>query len=130
MAESVVIFNPDLYQDIEYIQKNTLQLYSKNRFLAAQYLVLFENDLWLKLAVHQNEMAKLIESRLLTLGFNVTQKVESNHLIVEVRAELVRGLEDAEFCYIWPGDVSQIRLVTSFDTNEEDIDNLISFLQS
>ena len=129
LAESVVIFNPDLYQDAEYIQKNTLQLYSKNRFLACQYVALFENELWRDLAKHQNQIAKTIESKLLGLGFKTTQKVESNHLFVEVKPELANKLENAGLCYIWPGEGSQVRLVTSFDSNEDDIEALISNLK-
>jgi threonine aldolase len=129
MAEAVVIFNPELTKDIDYIQKNTLQLYSKNRFMAAQYLALFQDNLWLDIAQQQNSIAKKLEDQLSKLGYETTQKVESNHLFVNIPKELAQKLQAANWCYIWPDKgTSQIRLVTSFDSTQEDIESFIGLL--
>jgi threonine aldolase len=129
IAESVVVFNPKLAKDIEYLQKNTLQLFSKNRFLAAQYLALFKDDLWLQIATHQNKLAMILESRLAEVGFETTQKVQSNHVFVKLPLDMAEKLQAAGWCYVWPDkEVSQVRLVTSFDSTEEDIESFISIL--
>ena len=46
-TEAVVMFNPALAEDFAYRRKRAGHLWSKQRFLAAQWLALLENDLWL-----------------------------------------------------------------------------------
>ena len=40
-----------------YVRKQVTQLPSKMRFVAAQFLALLDDDLWLELAEHANPMA-------------------------------------------------------------------------
>jgi threonine aldolase len=129
IAESIVIFNPKLAKEVDYMQKNTLQLYSKNRFIACQYLALFQDNLWLEISNHQNKIAKILKSKLVERGYKITQKVESNHLFVKMPMEVAEKLQASNWCYIWPEKtVSQIRLVTSFDSTVEDVDNFMRLL--
>lgn len=131
IAESVVIFNPKLMIDVEYLQKNTLQLYSKNRFMACQYLALFQNNLWLEIANNQNKIAKTLEKELTKKGFEMVQKVESNHLFIKMPTELAQKLQESNWCYIWPDDnISQIRLVINFDNTQKDALELINFIKN
>ena len=60
MAESVVIFNQDFARDFPTLRKQNLLLASKMRFLAAQYVAYFTDDLWLENARHANAMARLL----------------------------------------------------------------------
>ena len=46
MAESVVVFNKDFVRDFVTLRKQNLQLASKMRFLAAQYIAYFKDGLW------------------------------------------------------------------------------------
>lgn len=48
MAESVVVFNKDFVRDFVTLRKQNLQLASKMRFLAAQYIAYFKDGLWLE----------------------------------------------------------------------------------
>ena len=41
-----------------YLRKQVTQLASKMRFVAAQFLALLDDDLWLELAGHANAMAR------------------------------------------------------------------------
>lgn len=43
MAESVVVFNKDFVRDFVTLRKQNLQLASKMRFLAAQYIAYFKD---------------------------------------------------------------------------------------
>jgi threonine aldolase len=56
-AEAVVILAPDLADGFEYLRKQSLQLASKMRFLAAQFEALLAGELWLRSARHANAMA-------------------------------------------------------------------------
>lgn len=82
MGEAVVFFNPALAHDFLYIRKQSMQLFSKSRFIAAQYLAYLEDDLWLENARHANRMAQYLAESLEGLpGVQITQKVESNAVL-------------------------------------------------
>src|SRR5690606_1647285 len=55
-AEAVIILNPELQPDFLFARKQSMQLASKQRFLAAQLLALFDTDLWSRNAAHANAM--------------------------------------------------------------------------
>ncbi len=57
-AEAVVVFDPALAGEMLFLRKQSMQLASKMRYLAAQFLALAENDLWLENARHANAMAQ------------------------------------------------------------------------
>ena len=135
MAESLLVFNPGFFDGLEYVHKNTLQLNSKNRFVASQYLGLFENNaqnkpLWLELAEHENKLAHLIGQELSNLGFKIIQKVESNHIFVEVGEKIAKLLESSGYCYIWTQNPFVVRFVVSFDNTESDVGDLITFIKN
>jgi len=131
LAEAVIIFNPSLKEESDYIQKNTLQLYSKNRFVASQYLALLQDNLWFEIAKHENDLAKSLEQNFLNKGFKINQKVQSNHVFVELDKDLAKKLQHKGWCYIWPDEkLSLIRLVTSFDNTEDDIQDLFYFINN
>ena len=56
-AEAVVALRPELASDMQFLRMQGGQLASKSRFLAAQFIALFEDDLWLRLARNANAMA-------------------------------------------------------------------------
>lgn len=56
-AEAVIFFNPDLAEYANYVHKRSGYLFSKSRFIAAQYDAYLTDGLWLKLAAHANGMA-------------------------------------------------------------------------
>ena len=63
-AEAIVVINPEAVSGIHYLRKMSMQLSSKMRFISAQLLALFDNDLGLRSARHANQMAKLLRSTL------------------------------------------------------------------
>ncbi|XWN34193.1 MAG: beta-eliminating lyase-related protein [Devosia sp.] len=56
-AEVLIFFDMDLREDAAYRQKQAAQLFSKNRFVAAQVAALLEGGHALELASHANAMA-------------------------------------------------------------------------
>ncbi|MEN9894768.1 MAG: Low specificity L-threonine aldolase, partial [Pseudomonadota bacterium] len=76
-AEAIVCFNPEKARDLPYIRKRAAQLFSKSRFVAAQFNAYLEEDLWLDLARHANRMADRLRSAITTspiarLGWETT----------------------------------------------------------
>jgi len=64
-AEALVVFDPSLALEVEFIRKRMGHLFSKSRFISAQFEAYFENQLWLDLARHANaigrELSELVE---------------------------------------------------------------------
>jgi threonine aldolase len=59
-GEAVCFLKPGLSENFKYIRKQGMQLASKMRFISAQYIAYFSNDLWKKCAAHSNSMARLL----------------------------------------------------------------------
>src|ERR1700721_2557758 len=59
-AEAVVFFDPARAKDFERRRKQSGHLWSKLRFVSAQLLAYFKNDLWLDNARHANAMASAL----------------------------------------------------------------------
>src|SRR5262249_42752034 len=63
-SEAVIFFNRELAADFEYRCKQAGQLASKMRFLAAGWVGMLENGVWLKYARQANQCAALLAKRL------------------------------------------------------------------
>lgn len=130
MAEAALFFNPDLFEGLAYLQKSTLQLYSKNRFMAVQFTALFSNDLWKRNASHANAMAKLLAEELGGIkGVRLVVPCQTNQLFVEMPLPWCLALEQKGLCYILSKSPPVIRLVCSFDTSKADIARLLTELE-
>src|SRR5205085_10431765 len=75
-GEAVVMFTPELAVNTPFIRKQQMQLASKMRYISAQFLALFENDLWRHNAAHANGMARRLSDAVADVpGVTITQKV-------------------------------------------------------
>ena len=126
MGESVIVFHPELKKEARFIRKQSAQLASKMRYLSCQFTAYLTNDLWLMNAKHANYMAQLLYDELKALpGIHFTQPVESNQLFLTMPRAAINELQKSYFFYFWNEEANEIRLVTSFDTTEQDIDNFV-----
>lgn len=130
MGEAVLFFDPNLTTLTKYIRKQSMQLYSKMRFVGAQFLAYFENDLWKETATHSNKMAKLLEAEVAKIPqLKLTQKVEANGVFAIVPPEIIKPLQERFFFYMWNESVSEVRWMCSFDTTEEDIFEFVQLIK-
>jgi threonine aldolase len=124
MGESVIAFRPELAANLKYIRKQSAQLFSKMRYVACQFLAYLENDLWADNARHANAMAQLLREGISSAGdFEFTQPTEANIVLVKMPKSLTDRLLENHCFYVWNEAVNEIRLVTSWDTSEKDIEN-------
>ena len=122
MAESVVAFRPELAENLKYLRKQTTQLFSKMRYVAAQFIAYFEDDLLYKNAAHANEMARLLRRKIEEVGpFEFTQKTQANTLLLKMEPQMTEEMLKKHFFYVWDENTHEIRLVTSWDTTEKDV---------
>jgi threonine aldolase len=131
LGEAVLFFNPELTKLTKYIRKQSMQLYSKMRFVSAQFLAYFENDLWKRNATHSNRMAQLLEQEVKKIpAVKLTQEVEANGVFAIVPSEIIPQLQEKYFFYMWDEHRSEVRWMTSFDTQEEDIYQFAALIKS
>lgn len=133
-AEAVIIFNPTLSVDFEFTRKQSLQLISKMRFTAAQFLAYFEDDLWRRNAAHSNSMAQLLSlgAREVT-GVELPNPTQVNSVFAVIPDEWILPLQSVLNFHVWQSDYrsgkSLVRWVCSFDTTPSDVDEFVGKLR-
>jgi threonine aldolase len=128
-GEAVVIFNEELKKrvgEFEFLRKQNLQLLSKLRFVATQYITLFEENLWYENAKNGNNMAKYLEEELLKIGIEVTNEVRGNTVFAILPEKIIEPLQEFCYFYVWDPTKSEVRFVMSFDIVKVDVDNFIA----
>ncbi|MBP6662072.1 MAG: low specificity L-threonine aldolase [Paludibacter sp.] len=130
MGEAVLVFNDELKANAPYFQKQSAQLFSKNRFIAAQFKALLSNDLWLRMATHANKMAQILSAEIQQLpGVKITRKVQANAVFAIIPQKAIEPLQAKYPFYIWDEETLELRWMCSFDTTEEDIENFVCTLR-
>jgi threonine aldolase len=129
-GEAVVFFGKNVATDFKFIRKQGSHLASKMRFISAQFEALLTNDLWKKNALHANRMARILARELAKIPpIEITQKVEANGVFAIVPKRYVPLLQKEYFFYVWNEAVSEVRLMTSFDTTEDDIRKFVALVR-
>jgi threonine aldolase len=123
LGEAVIVFNESLVPGMLHLRKQTLQLASKMRFIAAQFDALLHDDLWLMNAAHANAMARrLCESVTGIDGVTVTRAPAAN-AVFAILPRAARELLQQEFdFYEWDDVTGEVRWMCSWDTTEADVD--------
>ncbi len=125
-GEAVLFFGDARTDAVPYIRKQSTQLASKMRFIAAQFQAAFEDDLWLEMARHANAMAeRLAEGASKIAGVKVTQPVEANEVFATLPRAAIGPLEEEFYFYTWDASRDEVRWVCSWDTRPEDVDALL-----
>lgn len=122
MGEAVVSFHPEITENLQYYRKQSAQLASKLRYLSCQFIPYLENNLWQENARKANRMAlKLVDVLKQYPQIKFTQKIESNQIFFTIPAGQRKKLQEKYFFYMWNEGADEARLVTSWDTSDEDI---------
>lgn len=130
-GEAIVVFNPDLAKELNYLRKQGMQLHSKMRFISAQFEALLSNELWKRNAIHSNTMAKKLEKGLREIPqVKITQKVDANGVFAILPKAITEAVQDEIFFYVWNDKTNEVRLMCSFDTKEEEIVRLINKIKA
>lgn len=123
LGESVVILAPELAPGFKYLRKQATQLYSKQRFVGAQFEAYLSDGLWLDNARHANAMArKLARAAGQIPGVRVTRPVEANGVFAVIPPEWVEPLLAEYFFYTWDDATGEVRWLCSFDTTDGDVE--------
>lgn len=129
MGEVLIALRPELEKNLKYYRKQTCQLYSKMRYLSAQFIPYFNENIWLENAEKSNAAAEtLVKAMSKIKDVEITQKVESNSIFFTLPKEISNQLREKYFFYDWDISRNEMRLVCSWDTTKEDISGFIEYL--
>ena len=122
-GEAVCFLRPGITSGFKFLRKQGMQLASKMRFIAAQYIAYLTGELWKECASHSNAMAREMEKRVREIkGVTITQKVESNGVFLIMPPDVAEQIRKEYFFYPWNEQLSEYRLMTSWDTTSDDVD--------
>ncbi len=141
-AEAVVFFNKSLAKDFVAHRKRSGHLISKSRWLGAQFCGWLENNHWLDLAAHANQMANHLREGLNTCeNAQLVWPTKANEIFAILPKAKINDLRAAgAVFYEWPKSMvptsllvsdqeDVVRFVTSFRTEKQEIDQFIALLQ-
>jgi threonine aldolase len=131
-GEAVVLFGDEVTDDLPFIRKQSGQLASKMRFVAAQFSAMYCNDLWHRCASNANAMATRLGDGARERGVRVAHPVSANEVFALLPEDRVADLAARFHFYTWQADAepgfSLVRWVTSWDTQAAEVDALLGAL--
>ena len=136
LGEAVVFFAKSVennaWDQVKFIRKQSMQLSSKMRFIAAQFEALLgEGGLWLRNARHANAMACALADGLADIpGIRITQAVQVNAVFAILPPSQIEQLLKEHFFYVWNEYTHEVRWMTSFDTTEADIAHFLDSIRN
>jgi len=136
-AEAIVVINPEKVEGIPYLRKMSMQLSSKMRFVSAQLLELFRDDLGIRSATHANRMAQLLRGTLEGLidsgeisGLSFSQDTEANAVFALLDNAAADRIREKVRFYDWDRARGEVRWMCAFDTTEDDIDQFVDIIRA
>lgn len=133
LGEAVIFRTPALALDFEYVLKQKGAMLAKGRLLAIQFLELFKHDLYFDLASHANTMAMKIVDAVQSKGFSFLTNSTTNQIFPILPKDVIQKLNENYLFYVWKeidDNHSAIRLITSWATDEKNVDAFIADLRS
>lgn len=134
-AEAVVVLDPARVTGLVYLRKLTMQLASKMRFVSAQLLSLFEDDLGLRSAAHANAMAQRLRAALEAglahgslPGLAFSQPSPANAIFATLPNDAADRIRARVRFYDWDRARGEVRWMTSWDTTSEDVDHFVTVI--
>jgi threonine aldolase len=130
-AEAIIFFNKDLVGNTAFLMKRAGHLLSKMRFVSAQLDAYISNDVWLRNARHANKMGKKLSEGLNSHpDINLAFPTEANEVFATFPRNKIEHLNSEGYKISedeWDGKA--VRMVTSWNTKDNDIENLLETLR-
>jgi threonine aldolase len=128
-AEAVITFRPEATTSLRFIRKQSMQLSSKMRFVAAQFVALLTDDLWWRNASRANAMAARLGAAAAAVpGVTLAYPVQANGVFAVLPPSVTEAMQDVWPFYVWDEVSGIVRWMTSFDTVEADVDGFVARL--
>ena len=126
-GELVVFFKKELACEFDYRVKQAGQLGSKMRFLAAPWLGLLTDGVWLKNAKHSNNLGQMLAERLRTEAkIDIVFPVEANAVFLRMNEHLVRELHGRGWHFYKFIEPDIYRVMCSWSATDRDIADFVA----
>jgi threonine aldolase len=126
-GETVIFFNKALAEEFAYRCKQGGQLSSKMRFIAAQWIGLMKNKIWLKNAQNANDCAHELYSELKkTQGLNILFPSEANAVFVQLSEKTITALRNKGWHFYTFIGAGGARFMCSWKTTHEAVAKLVA----
>jgi threonine aldolase len=126
-GELVIFFQKELSCEFDYRVKQAGQLGSKMRFLAAPWLGLLKEDVWLRNAEHANRAASQLADHLRKEAkIEIVFPVDANAVFVRMNEPFACGLTARGWHFYKFIEPDIYRLMCSWSTTDQDISNFIA----
>ena len=132
-GEAVVITDNRMKKDFRYFIKQNGGMLAKGRLLGIQFLALFEDDLYFKLASHAVNQALRIRDAFIRKGFSFLAESPSNQQFPILPDEVLKKLNEDYLFSIWQKTDeghTAVRVCTSWATKTEAVDGLIAAIEA
>jgi threonine aldolase len=124
-TDAIVCFDPAVSEQLVYRVKRAGHVASKMRFQSVQITRYLTDDLWLDLARHANATMSRLATGLRSLDVELLNEPDVNMVFARLDpAAADRMADDGLLFYRMTTDT--IRLVTSFQTTDEEVDEALS----
>ena len=131
-GEAVVLVNDVLKPNFRHMIKQQGALLAKGRLLGIQFEELFKDDLFFKLAEHENKMAAMLAQGLQKLGVTFLFPAQSNQLFISLPQQVANQMATT-YGFEWWGPkqngMAGLRLVTSFATPSQRVQAFLNDLK-
>ncbi len=128
-GEALIFFDKSLAREFDWQNKQAGQLASKMRFLAAPWVGMLQDGAWLRHANHANKMAKRLRRALSKIsGIKFLYPTQANAVFVDMPPVLVDAMHKLGWNFYTLYSDNDARLMCSWDTTEEDIDDFVGDL--
>src|SRR6266496_3679863 len=126
-GELIIFFKRELSREFDYRLKQAGQLASKMRFLAAPWLGLLTNGVWLRNGRHANRAASRLANCLKTdAAVEIVFPVEANAVFVRMNTQLVRDLRARGWHFYKFIEPDLHRLMCSWSVTDKDISDFVA----
>ncbi|MCD0478233.1 aminotransferase class V-fold PLP-dependent enzyme [Chryseobacterium sp. LC2016-29] len=133
LGEVIIITEKDLRPDFAFNIKQKGALLAKGRLLGIQFLELMKDDLYFDLARNANQQAMKIKKDLSERGVQFLSDTSTNQIFPILSNKIIEVLSEKFEFYIWKKideNLSAIRLITSWNTKNEPVEEFIKTFNS
>jgi threonine aldolase len=123
-GELVIFFDRERAAEFDYRAKQAGQLASKMRLLAAPWLALLADELWLKNARHANAAATNLGNALALAGAEILFPVEANAVFLRLQSHTAQSLRERGWRFYKFVEPDVYRLMCSWATTDEAVAEL------
>jgi threonine aldolase len=130
-GEALILVNDSLKSDFRFLLKQRGGLMAKSRLMGIQFQALMEDDLIFRLGAHSNLMATKLAEGIKKAGYRFAVEPATNLIFPIFPNSLIEELQKKVMFEGWrpyPDGTSAIRLVTSWGSTEEEVNDFLRLI--